>query len=77
MHPSHLLFLHQFQHPLEITDIHPDELVIRLVLDVLEVRKVAGIGELVKIDDLVLGVFVDEESYDMRSDETGSSGDYY
>ena len=60
-----VLVLHQLVEGIEVADVHPDELVVRLVLDVLEVGEVAGIGQLVKIDDLVLGIFVYEESYDM------------
>ncbi len=74
--PSMLLILHQLQEAIEVTDIHLNKLVVRLVLDVFEVGKVAGISEFVKVDDVVLRVFVDEQAYNMGAYETGTAGDY-
>ena len=61
----------------EVADIHLDELVVGTVLDVLEVGQIAGISQLVKIDDLVLGIFVDKEADHMASNESCTSGDDY
>ncbi len=53
------------------------ECIVGFVLDVLEIGKVAGIGEFVKVDDVVFGIFVDEESYYVVADKTGSACDKY
>ena len=45
------------------------------MLDVAEVGKVAGVGELVEVDDLVAGIFVDEQAHYVRAYESGSAGD--
>ncbi len=71
----HPFLLHEGQDALEIADVHPDEPVIGLVLDVPEVREVARIGELVQIDDPVVRVFIDQQPDHMAADETGSAGD--
>lgn len=72
-----LLVLHQLVEGIEVADVHLDELVVRLVLDVLEVSEVAGISQLVEVDDVVLGVFVHEEAHYVRANETGTTGDNY
>ena len=70
-----VFFLHQLVNTIEVTDVHLDELIVRLVLDVLEVGEVAGIGQLVEVDDLVFGIFVDEEADDVAADEAGAASD--
>ena len=73
----YLLVLHELVEGIKVADVHLDELVVGLILYVLEVGKVAGIGQLVKIDNLVLGIFVDEEADHMAPNEACASGDYY
>ena len=53
-----LFVLHEFVERIEVANVHLHELVVRLVLDVLEVREVSRVGEFVKIDNLVLGILV-------------------
>ena len=72
-----LLILHELVEGIKVADVHPDELVVWLVLNVLEVSQIAGIGQLVKIDNLVLGIFVDEQAYHMTSDESCTAGNDY
>ena len=71
----HLLLLHQLIYGLEITDIHTDESVVGSVFDVTQIGKIAGVGELIYIDDAVVGVFVDKESDYVAAYEAGSAGD--
>ncbi len=47
----------QFTHRLEVADVAPDESVVPPLLDVREVGKVASIGQLVQVDNPVIGVF--------------------
>ena len=70
-----LLVLHELVERVEIADVHLHELVVRLALDVLEVRKVACVGELVEVDNVVLGVLVHEQTNDMASDKARAAGD--
>ena len=73
----HLLLLHQLVERLEVADVHLHEFVVGLVLHVLEVGEVAGVGELVEVDDVVVGVLVDKEADHVRADEACAAGDYY
>ena len=60
-----LLCLHQLQHIIEVTDIHLDKLIVGLVLDILQISKVTGISQLIKIDNLIVGMLIDEQTDDM------------
>ena len=70
----HIIFLHQFQHGIKITDICLDEGIVGLALNVLEVGQVARIGQLVNVDDVILWVFIHEKANDMRADEACTAG---
>ena len=59
---------------LEIADVCLDENIVRRILDILQIGQVAGIGQFVKVDNPVLGIFVDKKSYDMAADEAGTAG---
>ena len=69
-----ILLPEQCKHCIEVTDVHLYESVVRPVLDVLEIGKVAGVGQLVQVDDSAVGVFVYKKAYNMGSDESGTSG---
>ena len=73
----HLLLLHEGIEGLEVADVHAHELVVGAVLHVLQVGKIAGIGEFVQVDDIVVGVLVHEQAYHMAAYESGSAGDDY
>jgi len=73
----HMLLCHELQDTLEVADVHPDKLVVRSVLDVFQIGEVTRISQLVEVDDLIVGIFVDEEADDMTSDETRAAGDNY
>ena len=72
-----LLVLHQLIESVEVADVHLDKLIIWLVLDVLEVGKIAGIRQLVEVDDLILWLFVHEEANHMQADKSGSASNNY
>ena len=52
------------------------ELVVRLALDILEVREVARIRKLVEIDNLVFRVLVHEQANHVAPDKARTAGDY-
>ena len=72
-----VLFLDQCRDCFKVAYIHLHEPVVRSVLDVAEVGKVAGVCEFVNIDDAVVGVFVDKEPYNVAADEAGATGYEY
>ena len=69
-----MLVLYEPVHFIEVADVGPDELVVRHVLDVLKGREIAGIGEFVDVDDVVVRIFVDEEPDYVGADEAGAAG---
>ena len=71
----HLVVLHQFQHQVEITDIALNESIVWLVLDVLEVCKVASVCELIDVDDVVFWILVYKQSYHMRAYKSSTARD--
>ena len=72
------LFLpHQCQNRIDVADISLDEAVVGTILYVLEIGKVAGIGQFIEIDDAVIRVFPDEMPDQVRADEARSSGYEY
>ena len=75
--PVDLLVLHQFIDTFEVADVHLDKLVVRLVLYVLEIGKIACVGELVQIDNPVVRILIHEKPYYVGADKACPSGDYY
>ena len=53
-----MLFLHQGIDSVEIADVGFHKAVVRLVLNVFEVRQVTCVSQLIHIDDSVLRIFV-------------------
>ena len=48
-----------------------------LIFHILQVGKLSGISELIEVDDIVVGIFVYEQAYDMGTDKSCSARDYY
>ena len=67
--------LHQLVEGIEVANVHLDKLVVGFVFNVFQVGQVAGIGQLVQVDDVIFGVFVYKQSYDVGADEAGTTGD--
>lgn len=72
-----LFILHQPVNRLEVADVHLHELVVWLIFHILQVGKISGISELIEVDDIVVGIFVYEQAYDMGTDKSCSARDYY
>ena len=70
-----LFVLHQLIKGIEIADIHLDKLIVGAILDILQIGEVASISELIKVDNLIFGIFVDEQTYNMTPYEAGTAGD--
>ena len=61
----------------EVADIHLHELIVGFVLYVFQVGKVAGVGKLIKVDNLILWILVDKESYHVATNESCATGNDY
>ena len=61
----HLLVLHQFVEGIEIADVHLHKLIVGFVLDVLQISQIAGIRQLVEVDDVVIGILVHKQAHHM------------
>ena len=72
-----LVLPHQRHDSLEVADVAPHEGVVGTLPDIAQVFQVAGIGQLVEVDDAAVGVLRNEEPYDVRADESGAAGDQY
>lgn len=64
-------------HQLQVSDVALDERVVRTVLDVLEVGKVAGVSEEIEVIDVIIRMFGDEQTHHMAADKPGAPGDKY
>ena len=71
----YIVLLHDGAHALEVADVGLHEGVVRLALNILQVGQVTGIGEGIQVNNFVLGVLVDEETYNVRADEAGAACD--
>ncbi len=72
----HLLVLHQLVERIEITNVHLHKLVVGLVLDILEISQIPRIRQLVKVDDVVIRVFVHKQAHHMTSNKACATGNY-
>ena len=71
-----LFVLHQLVEGVEVADVHLYKLVVRLVLDILQISEVAGIRQLVEVDDVILGILVHEQAHHMASDKACTASNY-
>ena len=67
---------HEREHGIIVADVPLDKCVVGLVLDITEVCQVAGVGQFVEIDDVVVGIGVDEKADDMAAYEACPAGDH-
>ena len=65
---------HDRFHLFAVADVTLHETVIGALLDIGQVLQVAGIGQLVEINDPVIGIFGNEQPHHMAADESGSAG---
>ena len=70
-----MFVLHELVERVKVADVHLHEHVVRLIFDVLEVRKVACIGELIKIDNLVFRILVHEKANYVTPDKASTARD--
>ena len=73
----HIFGSHQGTHQGKVAYVRLHELVVRAALHIPEIGKIAGIGQLVDIDDPVVGIFAYKKPDDVAADESGSARDDY
>src|SRR5262245_3275360 len=61
---------YSFIYCITVTDIPASERVFRVFDYIAQIVQIARIGELVKVDDSVVRIFVEQESNEIRADET-------
>ena len=71
--PVDVILTEQRPQHIQVADVPLLEHVVRGILDVPQVGKIPGIGQLVEVDDPVIGVFVHEKSYYVRADKARSA----
>ena len=69
----HVILGHQPGNAVEIANVSLYESIVRLAFNILQVGQIARIREFVQIDDMVFRIFVDEKTYHMAADESGSA----
>ena len=73
----HVIQLHQLLHLLVVADVRLYEHIVRLVLNVLQVRQVSRIRQLVQVDDTVLRILVHEQAHHVAANKSGTAGNQY
>ena len=73
----HVILLHHFLHLFVVADVRFHEHIVFLVFNVLQVRQVSRIRQLVQVDDTVFRILVHEEANHMAADESGTTGNQY
>lgn len=69
------VLLQQREDRFKIADVGLYERVVRGFFDVFQVGQIAGIGQFVQVDNVVVGIFVDKQTHHVGADKTGASGD--
>jgi hypothetical protein len=66
MYNAIYLMLYDYaSHLVKIGDIGLDKCIVGAILYILEIGEVTGIGEFVKVYDVIIGIFVDKKSHNM------------
>ena len=71
----HVVLFHKLHDCIIVADVRLYEDIVGFRLYILQVRKVAGISKLVEVDDVILGILVHEEAYNVTSYKAGAAGD--
>jgi hypothetical protein len=69
-----IMLLHQGQYGIEITDVGLDKCVVWRILNIGKICQIAGIGQFVEVDDVVVRIFVYKEANYVAADKSGTAG---
>ena len=70
-----VVFAYNRRNRLEVANVSAFERVVGCRFDILEIFEVAAISEFIEVYDVIVGIFVDEKSNNVRTDKPGPSGD--
>lgn len=73
----YVIQLHQLLHLLVVADVRLYEHIVRLVLNVFQVRQVPRIRQLVQVDDTVFRILVYEQAHHVAANKSGTAGNQY
>ena len=68
---------HKAQECIKVANVHLYKSVIWLVFNIFQICQIAGISELVEINNLIFWIFVHEQSHYMAANKPGSAGYHY
>ena len=71
-----LFLLHQLVECIEVADVHLHELLVGLILNIFEACQITCIGQLIEVDDIILGILIYEKADNMTSDKACTTCDY-
>ena len=74
-HVINVVLVKQALDRLFVTDIRLNKDIIRVAFHALQVFQIAGIGQLVHVDDLNVAVLVQHIDHEVRADKAGAAGD--
>lgn len=73
----YVVLLKQVAYGVKITDVGFNESIVGLVFNVFEVGQIAGISQLVEVDDVVFGILVDKKSDYVAANKSGTASNEY
>ena len=76
-HAVDIIASKELSHGCRIADIAFGKHVVAAASHIAHVSKISGIGQLVKVDNPVVGIFVDKQPHHMVAYKTGAAGDEY
>lgn len=68
---------HQLQHLLEIADVCPYKRVIRFILNIFQVCQITSVCQFVKIDNVIIRIFIHKQTHHVASDEACTTRNKY
>ena len=71
------ILLEEFQHFIKVTNISLYKGRIRLIFDIFQISQITGISQFIQIDNMIFRIFIDEQTYNVRSDEACSTCNQY
>ena len=72
-----MILLEEFQHFIKVTDISSYKGIVRLIFDIFQIGQITGISQFIQIDYVIFRIFIDEQTYNVRSDEACSTCNQY
>ena len=69
----YFISIHQLSHLLIVTDVGFDKHIVGTIFNINQIGQVSGISQFVKVDNSIIGIFVDKQANNMATDKSGST----